>query len=1501
MRCTKKWILGCHFFSYLFLSYSDITYAAADDDFTKEVSRPSEFELERMQPRTEFEMLTANLAGDNISLADGGLSFSVSDISIPLASGPFRLDRSYNRVAGFNSFKPENFGDWELTLPNIQFTALKGDTRFSSNFYATTSCSNLLEPGPIMAALGQNVEQYEYWTGSSLTIPGSASGKILTTNELNSYQTKDNALIRCQKDGSGNEFFSVNTPDGKSYKLGQRKVTSQKPLIKNNKQAIRLVINYLVTEMSDKFGNKTTYNYTSNGQLTSVWYSENGKDAEKLVELFYSGNFITKIESQGLTWQYLYSGNNLSKVILPSGKEWQYSFIYSSSFSPEVKYAPYNSEAGYNVSAKECAYISSPNLTPLNFVVKHPDGAIISFDLAVSVHGRTEMPTEEMNKNLKGLPEHNINGCFGSLAVAKKTISYATDKSYTWTYQFANEGSHWRGPDHYLFNSDSFTAYNDEKSSKCAANAFCRSLTPKNSFHPYDLRVLDVIAPDNSKTRHFISKRWDYTENQVVGMQVMNASGTILTEQWSEYSPSNRLGMAMVNNPATVANESSMNYRAELTQRKTVNNSSSYFYNVLARDNYGYETSIKKTSADNRTWYLKNTYSHDLINYELGKPLSSSVSTDGINYTEAVKNTFYDVNSAAKGSLFQKYRFNQLVSSSDYHASGHLKKMTFNGVANRWVSYADFYRGLPRLITKPQASGNLTIDAKLQVDNLGRVVSLTNFNGARTDYRYDASGRLTLIDPADNRWESTTISYAEANGLLTQSITSGNLRQITFYDGLLRPLQMAKWDATDEFATKQYINKQYDYENHETFASVQSAVPGETRGTRTDYDALGRIIKVTRPDGYAIKTEYLSGHESRVTDAKGYQTRTTYLAYGEPSFDQPLTISSPEGVITSLQYNVFGNITRVQQGNQVETRLYDAYQRLCILNRADVGTSAFAYNNLGEKIYQVDGLAAQTGCINVAAQPNKTSYSYNNHGLMSRVDYADSSDDVSYSYDNMDQLTALSSGITSWAYQYNSKGLPELERLSVDGKTYTLGYEYNGLGLLTAQTYPSGRRVDYNPNALGQATKAGSYVNQTSYFPSGQLQSLRYGNGLTQRYSLNSNNMVEDLTLTSASGNGYLLNLRHRYDANLNVERIDDFVAPNESISLSYDGLDRLISATGVWGTGQFSYDVLGNITRKVLGNQSLSYNYDSIKNRLLSVTGSVPASFNYDDRGNVTHNGRYSLSFNRANQLTAANGNSYVYDGHNRRVKKSNPSGTEYSFYSQDGRLYSTQKGSVTTDYIYLGSQLVAKDDRQPSAGGSTVTIPSVPTGFSLTLNSLALTASWPAVTTATSYKIQWAVNGIWQPEVNLANVTNAALTGSSGNNYQFRLRACNSAGCSAQSSASAMQTVAALSKPTLIVSSSTCNTDGACSDVTLLASNNSDASRYVFEYKKETASTWNSVSQTNAFWIFGSTEQSTFQFRAKMCDNAGNCSTTSDIVTFTFNQAIPVPCRGMFCNEEF
>jgi hypothetical protein len=169
--------------------------------------------------------------------------------------------------------------------------------------------------------------------------------------------------------------------------------------------------------------------------------------------------------------------------------------------------------------------------------------------------------------------------------------------------------------------------------------------------------------------------------------------------------------------------------------------------------------------------------------------------------------------------------------------------------------------------------------------------------------------------------------------------------------------------------------------------------------------------------------------------------------------------------------------------------------------------------------------------------------------------------------------------------------------------------------------------------------------------------------------------------------------LQYAYDGRGNVISIADAIRPQTNRTLGYDGIDRLITANGVWGAGTIGYDDTGNIQSMALGGATTSYAYAS--HRLASVSGARNANFTYDVYGNVTGNERHSFLYDDAGNLRAVSGASsaaYLYDGNDRRVRVQKGSTFTYNLYSKNGNLLGEYDGTGfwLKEYAYLGGKLV-------------------------------------------------------------------------------------------------------------------------------------------------------------------------------------------------------------------
>ncbi|GAB1052846.1 MAG: hypothetical protein Sw1PiTSA_07040 [Shewanella algae] len=692
------------------------------------------------------------------------------------------------------------------------------------------------------------------------------------------------------------------------------------------------------------------------------------------------------------------------------------------------------------------------------------------------------------------------------------------------------------------------------------------------------------------------------------------------------------------------------------------------------------------------------------------------VSRDGVNWKEANRQEFYTSGNGI-GQVYRSWIAGKHISTNTYHTDGNLLQTSYNG-SNRYEKFENYYRGKARKITLPCATTNgcttvngstaNTMVALLEVNADGTTKSVTDFNGNKVSYSYNPIGWLTKIDYADPKWADKVISYATvttandgisgsgiAAGSLRQSITQGNYEKRVYHDALLRPVFTRERDIANGTTTR-YQAFEYDHENRQTLASFPSSNAASRVGMATEYDALGRIVTQTRTsDNSSSSRDYLAGNKVAVTDSEGNTTTTTYLAYGQPTYDKPLLIEAPNTDDISLDYNEFAQVTSIRQGNITEKRLYDNYQQLCKSVRPETGITAYGYNAQRQQIWRALGTNGSSTSCDAASVPasHKTLLGYDNLGQLRTENFPDTTPDRTYSYDANGNLRALTAGNISWSYLYNSQNAIDKETLSLDGKSFVLDWEYNNLGAVSSLKYPSGALVDFAPNALGQATKAGSYVTGVSYHPNGQVKQFTFGNGIVRNVEMDTSGRIDLLT---DSKSGVIKNkLDPSYDGNDNLVRLIDWVDRNNDIdNLVYDGVDRLLSANGRWGTGRYTYDGKGNILSRTLNNVNIGYSYNNL-NQLSKLSGAYAYGYQYDTRGNIIHNGRYPLSYNLGQQMVSAKGINYSYDGHNRRVRKTESGKNSYSVYSQGGQLlHRVSENGMKTDSIYLGKTIVAEVD---------------------------------------------------------------------------------------------------------------------------------------------------------------------------------------------------------------
>lgn len=634
--------------------------------------------------------------------------------------------------------------------------------------------------------------------------------------------------------------------------------------------------------------------------------------------------------------------------------------------------------------------------------------------------------------------------------------------------------------------------------------------------------------------------------------------------------------------------------------------------------------------------------------------------------------------------------------------------------------YSSYKRGIAQLERLPES---VTIER--EVNDTGTVKSQTNGRGYTTSFQYDELNRLTAIDfPAK---ADVSISYSSVGGGYRRTLTRGGYRQSEDINDFAQVKRIERRDTVSD--QEIFVTRQYDASGRQTFVSY----PNSTVGITTSHDALGRTLRTEHPDQSGVDYVY-DDAEVRVTNERGIATTYTYHIRGIDFAAMSLSIiRAPENVGTLIFKNAFDNTTRLFQGESLSNGNvrgygkdyeYDARQFLVSSIEPEVGTTVFTHDALGNVLSER---------VN-DAEP--ITFVYDNLNRRTHTDFPGSTPDVVASFDANGNVRELIKGDSHWRYEYDENDNLLTESLTVSDallgtRNYVTSNAYSNLDVLSQITYPSGLAVDYAPDSFGRATRAGTFVTNVTYHPSGQLQSYRMANGVTTNVTLNERLITESIT------SGALVNLSYTYDPVGNVTSMIDGVDASRSVQMldarSYDGLDRLLSVNGPWGNARFSYDFWGNMLTKAVGNDSLSNDMDD-QRRLRQVTKINPndssrdlarTRLDFDTRGNSTAKRRYAFDtsmrvvelderqfrYDAASNLISAKVTThtssqvspvvvkeYVYDGNGQRIveKKHRSYDIRYSVYASSGSLLFEDSiaDCTRTDYIRLGALTLARSD---------------------------------------------------------------------------------------------------------------------------------------------------------------------------------------------------------------
>lgn len=1487
----------------------------------------------RVGRSSEPSVVGSNAFGEEVDTYMGGISFKATDVDLPGNNElPVRFERFFNvrnnPIPGvfYRSFA---MADWEVQLPSLSADfAPDWTVSATGEPYRRCSVVKALDARPLPIRVGtEYIMPDEYWDGVNLQIPEGGgellyiAGNVPVPGDGAAYYwtAGDNVRLSCLPslaNGPGEGFMAV-APNGNRYRFDWMAQDQEPVLVSQTAESVSNIAHTVErrisrkknsiypTRVEDRYGNWVSYTYENAWNQTVRLTRIESSDGRSIAVRYDGAGNISQVEANGRVWNYGYISDGtkrtLASVRLPDQTEWVIDF--KGLGRAHISYVV--GEPG-DQNTRNCARQGEPyEPTSFSGSMVHPSGLSAQFTVGVVLHGRSNVPlycknvtrpSNDRTDDIAWIPPAHYG-----LSLTEKTLSGVGLAPMRWTYAYS-AGSSFK----YLSTDPKFPVCPPEVA-ECTA-ALCTSDECAGS------KGTTITAPDGSSTTYRYGNSYRYNEGKLLSTDVRNSNGQIVSSERRRYD----LSLADSSYPARWG--ISPRYRqagfpSELHRpllSKTIAQDGVEFvwtaqqFDSLARP----LVVLRQSNAAGAPGRIEGTQFHDNVSrWVLGQPASLTV-----NGTLAYETEY---NALAAPTVLKE--FGRVAQSIDYRSDGTVSAVR-DGNGNL-TALGAWKRGVPQLIALADGAS-----VSASVDDNGWITQSTDEGGYTISYQYDPMGRLTRTSYAAGdsvAWNPVVQSlervwageYGLAPGHWRRTVDTGAGRRISYLDAMWRPLLVREFDANDVAGTERFTGFEYDHEGRKLFASYPSSVSNPDVGVWSQYDALGRQIRSSQNSELGLlstTTVYAAdnqGSYTLTTRPDGRSTQARFQAFSEPSYEAPIQLLQSEGVITRIARDVFDRPLSISKGGAdgsstiTRSYAYDGHGRLCRQSEPETGVTLMGYDGAGNMTWSAAGLAAGVQCHSTGLVPGiqeaRVARTYDSRSRLKNLLFPDGNGDQTWRYtatgkpDQIITRAAATPDVVD-AYTYTRRGLLSGETGGeLGGHNWSIGYAYDPNGTLSGVRYPSGMFIDYAPNALGQASRAGTYATAVSYHPNGGMRSFAYGNGTQHTMQQNARQLPLRVQEGSALDNTYA------YDSAGNVIGIQDALDGTRTRTMTYDGLDRLVrvesASFGGDGVATYAYDVIDNLRSSHLGGiRQFNYWYDG-SNRLTNIRaddGATTIGLAYDAQGNLSSRNGVQFRFDRGNRLREVAGvEQYRYDGHGRRVASVRADGTgRLSLYGADGVLRRQEDvAGPGTEYVYLNGSLVARIE-----GDAVISAPV------LALQEFSsrgdYQVAWSAVASSTSYELQERpASGAWRGAYSGPAIGWGAPNNDSGT-YDYRVRSCRAGSCSAWSAEASIRVqlppsgVPTLSAPAI-------SADGS---FVVSWTRVAGAVDYRLE-ESANGSGWTAIVQADVTSrAFAGTSAGTYAFRVSAC-NAGSCGTASAVATVavvfppTGTSAISVPARSV------
>jgi len=591
----------------------------------------------------------------------------------------------------------------------------------------------------------------------------------------------------------------------------------------------------------------------------------------------------------------------------------------------------------------------------------------------------------------------------------------------------------------------------------------------------------------------------------------------------------------------------------------------------------------------------------------------------------------------------------------EYDNKGNLtKEITDPLDVNKMITEYDGYDDFGHALTISKTANGITRTSRITYTPSGRFMnSMTNYLNEKTSYKWNETLGL-LISEADHYNRTTSYKYNGLGNLYETIFPDGNrkmelklwahyskeadLPMLTIYESpysfdqflISRGLHSPVYYKYTQMSGSAPISIYYDYQDKELLREWVG-LDGKVVRVFTEYydNGRGKLQRVSEPtnstvvEKWAVTYTYDDfGREKTITTNEGTATYTysgKMTSLTSPNGIKEVLLNDEGQIATSKLNNksVFFTYspsglckTIVPEGGQPIFMKYNLQGNRVSLTDPDVGFVRTEFNGWGELLFEKQKIHNNLDSVTI-------SYNYYDNGLIQSV--TRNNEVTTYTYDSQfkSRIESISIiGKNTQTFVYDSFDRITKVTEDINGKLFVCGIEYDALGRIKKQIYPSGyytlNQYDANGNLIEIRDKARrsiwKLVEENVW---GQKTKIEKGDKeIVYEYDP-LNHLIKSIVSPGIIHYTYGYNQENKLDY-----RKDELTYQRESFF--FDPQDRLTR----WqtfkndvstGTSTIEFDEIGNIKKKSdLSNHmnlTMSYGASEKPHALTSIDGKPDSS----------------------------------------------------------------------------------------------------------------------------------------------------------------------------------------------------------------------------------------------------------------------------------------------------